>query len=195
MIRQEALPVDLEVLRYMRNSELSDRVSTLTLPSPPPDGGEGRVRERPEVSGTDTKQQVDTPAAYVEFKKKGTGESLGTYLVAILLNPQQLTVDGKTFTKDVILDRGALRKRKKKPSRAFREQFGHTPVSLQEDIPWGCKRLVIGTGMEGRLPVMDDVAAEARRRGIELVVRPTPEAVHLLQEHPADTNAILHVTC
>lgn len=106
-----------------------------------------------------------------------------------------LKVDGQTFTKDVILDRGVLRKRKKKPSRAFREQFGHTPVSLQEDIPWECKRLVIGTGMEGRLPVMDEVAAEARRRGIELVVCPTPEAVQLLQEHPADTNAILHVTC
>jgi len=106
-----------------------------------------------------------------------------------------LKVEGKTFTKDVILDRGVLRKRKKKPSRAFREQFGHTPVSLQEDIPWGCKRLVIGTGMEGQLPVMDEVTAEAQRRGIELVVRPTPEAVRLLQEHPAETNAILHVTC
>jgi hypothetical protein len=54
---------------------------------------------------------------------------------------------------------------------------------------------VIGTGMEGRLPVMDEVAAEARRRGIELVARPTPEAVRLLREHPADTNANLHVSC
>src|SRR5262245_6427799 len=75
-----------------------------------------------------------------------------------------LKVDGKRFTKDVILDQGGLRKRKKKPSRAFREQFGHTPVSLQESIPWQCKRLVIGTGMEGRLPVMDEMATEARRR-------------------------------
>ena len=30
-----------------------------------------------------------------------------------------LKVDGKTFARDVILDRGVLRKRKKKPSRAF----------------------------------------------------------------------------
>ena len=104
-------------------------------------------------------------------------------------------IDGEKYTKDVVLDGGVLRRRKKKPSREFREQFGHTPVSLKEEIPWECKRLVIGTGMEGRLPVMDEVAAEARRRGIELVVRPTPEAVQLLQGHPADTNAILHVTC
>jgi hypothetical protein len=42
---------------------------------------------------------------------------------------------------------------------------------------------------------MDEVAAEARRHGVELVTCPTPEAVQLLRENPADTNAILHVTC
>jgi hypothetical protein len=106
-----------------------------------------------------------------------------------------LRINGDKHSKDVILDQGALRKRKKKPSREYREQFGHTPVSLKEEIPWECKRLVIGTGMEGQLPVMDEVAAEARRRGIELVVCPTPEAVQLLKDNPAATNAILHVTC
>src|SRR6516164_3917458 len=66
----------------------------------------------------------------------------------------RLKVNGEKYTKDVIVDRGEVRKRKKKPSREYREQFGHTPVSLKEEIPWECKRLVIGTGMEGRLPVM-----------------------------------------
>jgi hypothetical protein len=99
------------------------------------------------------------------------------------------------YTKDVVLDRGVLRKRKKKPSRQFREQFGHTPLTLREDIPWKCKRLVIGTGMEGRLPVMDEVVAEAGRRGVEVVLCPTPEAVRLLADSSADTNAILHLTC
>jgi hypothetical protein len=106
-----------------------------------------------------------------------------------------LKIDGDEYTKDVVLNRGLLRKRKKKPSRQFREQFGHTPLSLQEDIPWKCKRLVIGIGKEGRLPVMDEVIAEARRRGVELLMRPTPEAVRLLENNPADTNAILHLTC
>ena len=106
-----------------------------------------------------------------------------------------LKIDGHTYRKDLVLDRGAVRKRKKKPSRAFREQFDHTPVSLREDIPWECKRLVIGTGMEGRLPVMDEVAAEAQRRGVAMVLCPTPEAVQLLKDNPSETNAILHVTC
>jgi hypothetical protein len=104
-------------------------------------------------------------------------------------------IDGEKHTEDVVLDRGRLRKRKKKLSRPFRERFGHTPLSVWEDIPWDCKHLVIGTGMAGRLPVMDEVVAEAKRRGVELVLRPTPEAVRLLEEDPADTNAILHLTC
>ena len=106
-----------------------------------------------------------------------------------------LRIDGVNFTKDVILDRGVLRRRKKKPSRRFREQFGHTPLTLREDIPWKCKRLVIGTGMEGQLPVMEEVVAEAERRGVEVVSCPTPEAVRLLANNSADTNAILHLTC
>ena len=52
-----------------------------------------------------------------------------------------LKIDSAKYTRDVILDQGEVRKRKKKPSRAFREQFGHTPVSLKEEIPWQCKRL------------------------------------------------------
>jgi hypothetical protein len=54
---------------------------------------------------------------------------------------------------------------------------------------------VIGTGMHGQLPVMDEVLAEARRRGVEIVVCTTPEAIQHLQEHPEETNAIVHVTC
>ena len=107
----------------------------------------------------------------------------------------RIKIDGEKFRKDVVLDHGKIRKRKKKPSREFREQFGHTPVSVKEEIPWECKRLVIGTGMFGNLPVMDEVKAEATKRGVELVVCPTPEAVQLLEDNPPDTNAILHVTC
>src|SRR5262249_35714221 len=105
-----------------------------------------------------------------------------------------IKIEGEKYTRDIVLDCGELRRRKKKPSREFRQQYGHTPVSLKEQIPWECKRLVIGTGMFGHLPVMDEVTAEAERRGVELVVCPTPKAVQLLKDNPADTNAILHVT-
>jgi hypothetical protein len=106
-----------------------------------------------------------------------------------------IEIDGVTYEHDVVVDRGEVHPRKKKASKKFRETFGHTPLSVEEDIPWKCARLVIGTGAHGRLPVMDDVKREARERGVELVVLPTAKAIKVLLKHAKKTNAILHVTC
>jgi hypothetical protein len=105
-----------------------------------------------------------------------------------------IRIDGVTFERDVVIDRGKVHKRKKKPSRKFRDAFGHTPISIEEKIPWRCQRLVIGTGT-GALPVMKEVKQEAKRRKIELLVLPTAQAIKALKEDPDKTNAILHVTC
>jgi hypothetical protein len=105
-----------------------------------------------------------------------------------------IRIDGVTYDHDVVIDRGEVRKRKKGPSRKFRDAFGHTPLSIKEEIPWHCRRLVVGTET-GALPVMDQVEQEARRREIELVILPTSRAIALLNQRPADTNAILHLTC
>jgi len=105
-----------------------------------------------------------------------------------------IRIDGVTYEHDVVIDRGKIRKREKKPSRKFRETFGHTPLSIEEDIPWRCDRLIVGTGT-GALPVMDEVKREAQRRKITLIVVPTERAIDLLDQEPAETNAILHVTC
>jgi hypothetical protein len=74
-----------------------------------------------------------------------------------------IRIDGVTYENDVMIDPGQIHKRKKKPSKQFRDAFGHTPVSMEEDIPWRCRRLVIGTGA-GALPVMEEVKREAQRR-------------------------------
>jgi hypothetical protein len=106
-----------------------------------------------------------------------------------------IEVDGTTYEHDLVIDRGDIRKRKKGPSKALRARYGHTPLSAGEDIPWDCERLVIGSGAAGSLPVVDDVAAEAERRGVELLVLPTSEAIVVLERAPEGSNAILHVTC
>jgi len=105
-----------------------------------------------------------------------------------------IRIDGVTYEHDVVIDGGDISKRKKKRSKKFRDEFGHTPVSVEEKIPWRCRRLIIGTGT-GALPVMDDVKREAKRRKIELLVLPTTDAIEALKKHPNETNAILHVTC
>jgi hypothetical protein len=50
---------------------------------------------------------------------------------------------------------------KKRPSKKFREQFGHTPLAIEEEISWRCSRLVIGSGAYGRLPVIQKVERKA----------------------------------
>ena len=105
-----------------------------------------------------------------------------------------IRIDGVTYLHDVVIDRGQIRKRRKKPSKKFRDAFGHTPLSIEEDLPWKCRRLVIGTGT-GALPVMEEVKNEAKRRHVKLLILPTAEAIAELKEHPAGVNAILHVTC
>ena len=105
-----------------------------------------------------------------------------------------IRIDGSTYEHDVVIDRGEVRKRNKKPFRKLRDTFGHTPLSVEEKIPWHCRRLSIGTGT-GALPVMEQVKLEAERRKIELVIVPTERAIELLKQQSADTNAILHVTC
>jgi hypothetical protein len=106
-----------------------------------------------------------------------------------------IRVDGVTYENDLVIDRGQVRKRKKKASRAFRDQFGHTPLSVEETIPWKCRTLVVGTGAEGALPVMPEVIGEAERRHVDLVIVPTAKAIDLLSAKRSDANAILHVTC
>jgi hypothetical protein len=105
-----------------------------------------------------------------------------------------IRIDGVTYEHDVVIDRGQVHKRKKKPSKQFRDAFGHTPISLEEDVPWKCRRLVIGTGA-GALPVMEEVKREAQRRKIKLIILLTSEAIQELKKDPATTNAVLHVTC
>ena len=105
-----------------------------------------------------------------------------------------LRIGKTTYGHDLVIDHGKIRKRKKKPSKKFREEFGHTPLSIEEEIPWKCERLVIGTGAYGRLPVMEEVKHEAERRKVELLIAPTSRAIQLIEKDPA-ANAILHVTC
>jgi hypothetical protein len=99
-----------------------------------------------------------------------------------------LRIDSSTYEQDVIIDRGEIRKRHKKQSKKFCEDYGHTPLSVEEDIPWKCHRFVVGTGAE-------EVRREAERHKVKLLILPTIQAIEALQQEPDNTNAILHLTC
>jgi len=106
-----------------------------------------------------------------------------------------IKIDDIVYEHDVVIDRGKIRKRDKKLSKKFRDEFAHTPLSVKEDIPWKCRRLIVGTGAHGGLPVMKDVRRKAEERKIELFVLPTAQAIEMLTKDMDNTNAVLHVTC
>ena len=107
----------------------------------------------------------------------------------------QITVDDQLYPHDVVVDRKSVVKRLKKNSKHLRSQYGHTPLGPDENIPWECEELVIGTGFYGSLPVTDEVVRAAERKNVELKMMKTVEACRYLMETDTDANAVLHVTC
>jgi hypothetical protein len=108
----------------------------------------------------------------------------------------RIIVMGRRYDHDVVIETGEVRSRDKAPSRPGKARYGHTPLTAAEEIPWSGDRLIVGTGYSGRLPVAEDLVAEARSRGVDLVAVPTADACALLRSIEATTvNAVLHVTC
>jgi hypothetical protein len=107
-----------------------------------------------------------------------------------------IEIDGKRWDRDVIIDAGKVSKRHKGPSKPYRDAYGHTPLSMDEHLPWGGGRLIVGTGASGQLPVMPEVLAEASKRRIRLDQLRTEDACRLLGDLPdGEVYAVLHVTC
>jgi hypothetical protein len=108
----------------------------------------------------------------------------------------EVEIDGRRFEHDVVIEDGRVRRRKKGPSKARRAEYGHTPLTARERIPWSAPTLVVGTGANGQLPITPDLYKEADRRHVEVIARPTAEACGLLQEgDPGEVAGVLHVRC
>ncbi len=147
LIQHDALPFDIEVVRYMVNSDLDEDVKPSTPnPATAGDGLNVVALERPEVSGASQDDRDDVASAYVTLKKKGTGEVLGTYLVSLWLSlskepPQLVTVDDKTY--EIAL----RRKRTYKPYTLHLLEFKHEKY-VGTDTPKNFSSLVRLTDAE-----------------------------------------------
>src|SRR5207245_7777025 len=101
MLQHEASPLDVQRVRYLDNSAVVPQIKegdkSQDNPATKGIGLEATAGERPIVTGTDAEQPVDAPSAYVTLKEKGSGQSLGTYLVSDHLHPQPVLVNGKTY--------------------------------------------------------------------------------------------------
>ncbi|MCS6866219.1 MAG: cytochrome c biogenesis protein ResB [Gemmataceae bacterium] len=87
-IRHPDLPVDVEVVKYMKNSDLRDVGPGLENPATAGFGKMVVAVEAKEEAGVETKQRGDVASAYVRFYHKETGEDLGCYLVSLYISAQ-----------------------------------------------------------------------------------------------------------
>lgn len=141
LIRHAELPFDVEIDHYMINSDL--RGADRHQGANPATAGLGLQQvavERSETAGVDSEQRIEIASAYVTFKKKDTGEALGTYLVSTwftLMNmpAQEVAVDGKKY--QVYL----RAKRTYRPYTIYLKEFRHdvwpgtkTPRNYQSDV-------------------------------------------------------------
>ena len=107
----------------------------------------------------------------------------------------RITIDGKTYTSDVIIYPGRV------DSSWWREE-GHNLriVDLADVIRAKPQILVVGAGAYGAMKVAKDVLSYLESKGIEVHVEETDRAVELFNEFQKDKKdkvviAALHLTC
>jgi len=108
-----------------------------------------------------------------------------------------IEIGGIRYDHDVIIHAdGTVKERKKKASRTFRGEYGHTPLSAAEldFLPdEKAHKVFIGTGQYGELPVTPD--ARAILSHYETVTGKTPDILPGIVGETDRFVAILHVTC
>jgi len=98
MIRNDLLPFDVRVDRFMVNS--AEPVPPRPDENNPATAGLGvKAVAVPKEAGVgvDPDQKVDVPSAYVTLLKKGTDESLGTYLLTPYWDSQEVEAGGRKY--------------------------------------------------------------------------------------------------
>jgi ABC-type transport system involved in cytochrome c biogenesis permease subunit len=101
VLHHDALPVDVEVLRYMPNSHLEPMKKV--EPGNPATAGVGlefTAVEDKEGAGAAAQQKVDLQSAYVTLRDKESGKPLATYLVSLWLRlqpPQPVKIGDKNY--------------------------------------------------------------------------------------------------
>ena len=108
-----------------------------------------------------------------------------------------ITIDGKTYEHDVLVRlSGEVVKRKKKLSKKL---YGTSHVLSEDEARFlfesGCNQVVIGSGQFGNVHLSPEAEAYFERKSCEVLLKPTPEAIHVFNRSRAKRIGLFHVTC
>jgi len=108
-----------------------------------------------------------------------------------------ITVDGKTYEHDVIIRlSGEVVKRKKMLSKKY---YGTSHVISEDEAKFaferGCEQLIVGSGQMGNVHLSPEAEAYFAKKGCEVFLLPTPEAIDAFNKSKARKAGLFHVTC
>ena len=108
-----------------------------------------------------------------------------------------ITIDGKIYQHDVVVRlSGEVVKRKKKLSKKL---YGTSHVLSKDEAKFlfenGCDQVVIGSGQMGNVHLSPEAEAYFERKGCEVVLKPTPEAIRMFNRSRIKRIGLFHVTC
>jgi hypothetical protein len=108
-----------------------------------------------------------------------------------------ITIEEEAFEHDVMIGlEGQVEKRKKKLSKAV---YGTSHVVSQDEAKRiyqrGAERLIIGTGKSGLVELSGKAAAYFRRKGCQVELLPTKQAIKSWNEAKGNVIGLFHVTC
>jgi hypothetical protein len=108
-----------------------------------------------------------------------------------------ITIDGKIYEHDVVIRlSGEVMKRKKKLSKKY---YGTSHVLSKDEaksvFERGCEQLIVGSGQMGNVHLSPEADAYFAKKGCKVLLRPTPDAVHVFNRSHAKKIGLFHVTC
>jgi len=96
-IQNEALPFDIEIVDYYRNSELKNVSPAVDNKATAGKGLRAVAQEVRTGSGADSSGAVDMASAYVRFLEKGTSNEVGTHLLSQFTLDETVPFGGKDY--------------------------------------------------------------------------------------------------
>jgi len=109
----------------------------------------------------------------------------------------EITIDGETYTHDVIVRAdGTVKKRKKGPVKAVHgtsHKIG--PAELKKVLKGDPETLIIGAGQSASADLTKEGRDLLAERGVRVEVLPTPDAIKVYNATTGRKAALMHVTC
>jgi hypothetical protein len=108
-----------------------------------------------------------------------------------------ITIDGKTYAHDVVIRlSGDVIKRKKKLSKKY---YGTSHMLSKDEAKFvfekGCEQFIVGSGQMSNVRLSPEAQAYFTKKGCEVLLQPTPEAIHIFNKSHAKKIGLFHVTC